>query len=209
MDIITVLTVLGLCIFAYLCGSIPYGYLVAKLKGINIQEEGSGSTGMTNVWRIVGKKWGTLVFILDYLKATVPTLIAKYFFGQDWVISIVILITVLGHIYPVWLKFKAGKGVASTLGGITLIIPGDFLLIGAGVWLVAFLSKRFMSLANLVFLLFLPVLLFLKFQSVFYYSLGISLFCIIAWAHRKNIIDIIDKKERQFDLGLKHKAPGK
>jgi len=197
---IEILKILGLCVFAYFLGSIPYGYLLGRTKGIDIRTMGSGSTGSTNVGRALGLGYVILVTALDALKCFLPAFMARKFFAEDWIFGITVISTVLGHIYPVWLRFRAGKGVASALGGVSLVIPGDVVFVLIGLWASAFLSKRYVSLANLVFLLSLPAVFWLRYHSIWLYGFGIVLFCIIAWAHRQNIRDIADGKERKFDL---------
>ena len=104
-----------LIIFGYLLGSIPFGYLISKTKGIDIRKVGSGAIGGTNVTRALGLKYGLLVAILDLLKGAIPVYLAIKFLVSDWQIVTVAISPVLGHIFPVWLGFKGGKGVATTL----------------------------------------------------------------------------------------------
>ena len=191
----------GLVILAYFLGSIPFGYIISKKKGIpDIREIGSGSTGGTNVGRKLGKKWGILLALLDGLKCAIPVFLAKKILGIDLTISLAMIISaVLGHIYPVWLKFRAGKGVVSALGGLLIVIPWLFLLVPAGIWMCLLAVTGYVSLANLVLLLFLAIGLGFAYQSLLYFLLGFLLFGIIAWAHRENIKLIIDGQERKSD----------
>ena len=120
---------------AYIAGSIPFGVLLAKTKGINIREHGSKNIGATNVGRVLGKKLGTVCFFLDVLKGTTPVLIVGLFaglFGQSihetttiemllWIC--VVLAALLGHMYSIFLKFGGGKGVATTFGGMVAMWP--------------------------------------------------------------------------------------
>ena len=187
----------GFVILAYFLGSIPFGYIISKKKGIpDIRETGSGSTGGTNVGRKLGKKWGILVALLDGLKCALPVFLARQILGIDLTISLAMIISaVLGHIYPVWLKFRAGKGVASALGGLLIVIPWPFLLVPALAWVCLLVGIRYVSLANLVLLLFLAIGLGFAYQSLFYFLVGLLLFGIIAWAHRENISRLIEGKE--------------
>src|SRR4030042_4805848 len=118
---------LPLIIFGYLLGSIPSGYLVSKAKGMDIRKIGSGNIGGTNVIRALGFKWGLLVAILDILKGVIPVYLAMRFFFFDWQIALVALTPVLGHIFPVWLKFKGGKGVATTIAILFLLLNWKIL----------------------------------------------------------------------------------
>jgi glycerol-3-phosphate acyltransferase PlsY len=128
----TTLTVILACIVAYLIGSIPFGLLVARARGINIREVGSGNIGATNITRNLGWKLGALVGILDFLKSFVPVLLARLMFDQNDLVLLVSIMPVLGHIFPVWLKFKGGKGVATIfglLGAYFGLLSGLFCLV--------------------------------------------------------------------------------
>ncbi len=187
---------------AYFLGSIPFGYIISRLKGIpDIRETGSGSTGGTNVSRKLGPGWGLLVGFLDCLKSFTAILIALGIFGGvNIVVFFVLIFAVLGHIFPVWLKFRAGKGVASVVGGLFLVINPIFLLIGAALWLIIFFPTRYISLANLVVLLFLPLALWFSHYSIPYVVLGFLLFCIIIWAHRENVVRLKKGTESKFNF---------
>lgn len=193
--------IIGFCILAYLSGSIPFGYLIAKWKGIDdIRKTGSGSTGGTNVSRKLGIKWGIVVGLLDALKSFLPTLLVLKIFGINWIVFSVIILAVLGHIFPVWLKFRAGKGVATAVGGLLLVVPPNFILASFALWCVFFFSTRYMSLSNLVLFFFLPIALWFSYYSLWYSLFGVLLFGIIAWAHRENIIRLIKDKEPKIEL---------
>jgi len=194
--------IIGLVISAYLLGSIPFGYLIAKKKGIpDIRETGSGSTGGTNVSRKLGIKWGIVVALFDALKCALPVFLARKIFNIDLTVSLIMIISaVLGHIYPIWLKFRAGKGVASAIGGLLVIIPPIGLLFPLGIWLSLLVSTGYVSLANLSLLLSLAIVLGFAYQSLLFFLLGILLVIIITWAHRENIAGIIKGTERKFDL---------
>ena len=123
---------------AYLIGSIPYGYLFGRLKGIDIRQCGSGNIGGTNVWRVLGREWGLLIFVLDFLKVPVAFWIHQKLYGlmgiaplEPWLESMALILLflggVLGHNYPVWLKFKGGKGIATSAGGLLLLMPKAFV----------------------------------------------------------------------------------
>lgn len=141
---------------SYLVGSIPFGLLVAKwAKGIDIREHGSGNIGATNVGRTLGFRWFLAVFALDYLKGLLPTLliplVVESLHGTVWVHLAVLcgFATLVGHMYPLYLKFKGGKGVATGLGMVTVLMP-----IGSGVALLTFLTTfglvRIISAASML-----------------------------------------------------------
>jgi len=104
----TILLILFI-IAGYLFGSIPFGYLIAKLKKIDIRKKGSGNIGGTNISRTIGFKYGILVSALDIIKAIIPIYIASRYLSQDWQMALVSISPVLGHIFPIWLRFKGGK----------------------------------------------------------------------------------------------------
>ena len=98
-----------LLILGFFLGSIPFGYLIAKGKGINIKKVGSGATGATNISRAMGFKWAVLVAVLDVLKAAIPVCLALQSLTSEWQIALICLAPVIGHIFTPWLKFKGGK----------------------------------------------------------------------------------------------------
>ena len=172
---------------AYLIGSIPFGFLVAKWRGINISQVGSGNIGATNVGRSLGFKTGALVGVLDFGKGFLPVLAAKALFIEDWQIILISLIPVIGHIFPVWLNFSGGKGVATIFG----ILAGYFgifpFLIFLLLWFITVKLVKLMSLVNLVTAMLFPLAFWLKFRELDYLLLGLMLCIIIWWRHKENV----------------------
>jgi len=189
-----------LIIFGYLLGSIPWGFLFSKLKGIDIRKVGSGATGTTNVIRALGIKWGLLVAILDFLKGVIPTYLAIKLLIVDWQIVLVVITPVLGHIFPAWLKFKGGKGVATTLGVLFVLLDWKILLILFFFWLLVIAVFQIMSLTNLLMVSFLPLALWFSSFSLAYLSLGWVLFALIWWSHRENFKRIKEGIEPKIKL---------
>lgn len=159
-----------LIVFAYLLGAVPFGFLIARAHGQDLRKIGSGNIGATNTGRILGKKWGIICLLLDSLKGLVPMLIAKAIIGdqptvtQLWLWLAVGSATVVGHIFPVYLNFKGGKGVATSLGMVLGLFPYytaagiiAFLVWGAAVWI-----WRFISLASIIAALIFPVVLIIE-----------------------------------------------
>src|SRR5262245_20652249 len=157
-------TLAVLLIGSYLLGSIPFGYLAGRLAGIDIRETGSGNVGATNVVRVLGKRYGYPVFALDVLKGfgavKISMLVAL---GQppEWnspeMFGILAAISsVLGHLYPPWLKFQGGKGVATSAGALLALTPGP-TLIGVAIWVTVFLLTRYVSLASILAAAVLPI----------------------------------------------------
>jgi len=197
-----------LIIFGYLLGSIPWGYLISKAKRIDIRKVGSGNIGGTNVLRVLGLKWAVLVGILDVIKGTIPAYLAIYpasIFGGgvnflDWQITLIALAPILGHIFPIWLKFKGGKGIATTLGVLFVLLGWKFFLILLLIWILVLLIFQIMSFTNLLMASFFPLILWLVSFSLAYFILGIILFGLIWWAHRENLQRIKEGREPKFKL---------
>jgi len=193
-------------LFAYILGSFPFGFWVAKLvKNIDIRKFGSGNIGATNVARVVGKSWGILVFFLDFLKGFLVVMISFLLLPQSsfWVYLIAGILAVSGHNWSLFLKFKGGKGVSTTLGVISglatkyslLFFP---LMISAISWILIFLIFHIVSLASLLsaFLFFLSTLLFKLPSEIKIFSFLLFLFIILR--HRSNIIKLLKRKEFKF-----------
>lgn len=187
-----------LIVFGYLLGSIPWGYLVSKAKGVDIRKVGSGNIGGTNVVRGLGLKWGLLVGVLDVLKGVIPVFLATKFLSFDWQIALVAISPVLGHIFPVWLNFKGGKGVATTVGILVVLLGWQNLLILLLIWLLVLAIFQIMSFTNLLLIVFLPLVFWLHSSSLIYSILGLALFALIWWAHRENIQRLKEGKEPKF-----------
>lgn len=161
MNLITLY--LSSIITAYFLGSIPFGLLIGKINKINIREHGSGNIGATNVLRTLGKKWGYACFFLDFLKGLLPVLLLSNFaksqdvseLAKAWVPAVVMIATVCGHIFSIFLKFKGGKGVATSAGAIIALSPA-VLLSGLVVWLILFKAKGYVSLASILAGICLP-----------------------------------------------------
>lgn len=156
-------------IIAYLIGSIPFGYLIVRHRvGDDIRETGSGGTGATNVSRRAGKAAGVFTLVLDALKGSVAVLVARILVGDgpspDWMGAAAAIAALLGHIFPVWLGFRGGKGVATGVGIFFVLAP--IALLCAGVLFVAIVSlTRFVSLGSIIAAATIP--LFVWLQSVF------------------------------------------
>ncbi len=135
----------------YLIGSIPFGYLVARVRGVDIFAQGSGNIGATNVGRVLGKKYGVLVFLLDFTKGVLPVLATRFIPSPwpDWLAVLTGLAAFLGHLFPLYLGLRGGKGVATGTGVVLMLVPGPALA-ALGVWLLAVLAWRYVSVASLL-----------------------------------------------------------
>jgi len=187
-----------LIIFGYLLGSIPFSYLIPKVKGIDIRKVGSGNVGSTNVIRAMGLKFGLLASILDLLKAVIPVYLATRFLLFDWQIALVAIAPVLGHIFPVWLGFKGGKGVGSTIGVLLVLLGWKHFLILILIWLIVIAIFQIMSVANLLMSSLLPLFLAYFSYPLPYFFLVIVLATLIWWVHRENLQRIKEGIEPKF-----------
>jgi acyl phosphate:glycerol-3-phosphate acyltransferase len=152
-------------VVAFLCGSIPFGYLAGRLKGTDVRTAGSGNIGATNVWRLLGWKVGLPVFILDVAKGLVPVLIASASAAahpDSWASSgsllpvLAALAAILGHSFTPWLRFRGGKGVATSAGVLIGLMPIVFL-VALATWAALFLSTRYVALASVAASIAVPL----------------------------------------------------
>lgn len=181
-------------VFTYLIGSIPFGKIVGLRYGIDLQKKGSGNIGFTNSFRVLGWKPALLVLIGDILKGFIPTRIALQFLTFDQVL-IVALISILGHIYPIWLKFKGGKGVATGLGTLVAINP-LIAAIAIILFLAVFLPTKIVSISSILSTWSLSVVMYFMAPKliIFYLSLAI----IVTWTHRENVRRLIKGTEKRL-----------
>jgi acyl-phosphate glycerol 3-phosphate acyltransferase len=140
----------AVALVSYLVGAVPFGYLVARARGVDILRHGSGNIGATNVGRVLGRRWGVVVFLLDFAKGAVPVLVARGLGGGPGELLPVVagVAAFLGHLFPVYLRFRGGKGVATAAGVVAVLVPAPFLAAFL-CWLTVFVSSRTMSLASL------------------------------------------------------------
>ncbi|HQR31113.1 MAG TPA: glycerol-3-phosphate 1-O-acyltransferase PlsY [Blastocatellia bacterium] len=147
-------------ILGYLLGSIPFGFLIVKIaSGADIRETGSGGTGATNVTRKAGKGAGIVTLIFDALKGVAAVMVARMLTDEDgtsWVVAGAGVLAVVGHCFPVWLKFKAGKGVATGLGVFLAVVPWA-VMAACIVFLVVVWRTRFISLGSILAAAFVPL----------------------------------------------------
>ncbi|WP_333784462.1 glycerol-3-phosphate 1-O-acyltransferase PlsY [Thermocrinis sp.] len=186
-----------LILFAYLLGSVLFGELIARKKGIDLRSVGSGNVGATNVSRALGKKYGVLVFFLDFLKGLFPVVLSRIYFGlESWTTVFVGLAAFLGHLYPFFHNFRGGKGVATAFGVLLAISP-TIALFSLLVWLLLFKLKGYVSLASLgaTGFAFILSLIMLNFKLILMVSF-ITL--LILYKHRDNIKRLLEGTELGF-----------
>ena len=184
-------------IISYLMGSIPFGFILSKIfLKKDIREIGSGNIGATNALRTGNKIIGYSTLVLDILKAVLPIIYVKVFF-QDY-LYIASLSAFLGHVFPVWLKFKGGKGVA-TYVGILFAINFYFGIIFIITWFITFLFSKFSSLSSLVSAASIPIYLLIlaQFDQVIFFTI---MFVLIFFTHRENIKRLKNKEETKTKI---------
>ena len=198
------LSSLLLLALGYLLGSMPNGYLAGRwLKGIDLRQCGSGSTGATNVLRNVGKAPALVVFLLDVGKGALAVLLAKSFGLNDWVQVLAGLAALAGHIWPVWLGWKGGKAVATGLG-MFLGLAWPVGLACFGLFMAVISISRIVSLSSVVAAIGLPVLMVLADASGASISVSVVASVMVLWRHRSNIERLIAGTEPR--IGAKAKS---
>ena len=194
---------------AYILGSVPNALWIGKVfKGIDIREHGSRNTGSTNAARVLGAKLGILTLILDVSKGLVPTLMAILlkadFFENLTRISnldyvLVGICAILGHVFSIFMNFKGGKAVATTLGVFLILVP-KAILFAAIVFFVVFAISRYVSLSSVLAAISLPIFIYFLYQQTIYVILGILIAILIAVKHRSNIERLKNGTESKFSL---------
>lgn len=185
-------------LIGYFLGSIPFGLLIGKkVKGIDIREHGSGNVGATNVTRLLGKEWGIAVFCLDAFKGFLAAEIGLRLIGPMGGLAGGVA-AVAGHMLPVWLNFKGGKGIATGFGFLMALMPVTGL-VGIGTWAVVTFLSGYVSLGSIAAVI--VVFFFsLFYEEYFLYKLLIFIFvALIIYKHRSNIQRLLDKTESKID----------
>ncbi len=197
---------IAFCVLAYLIGSIPTGYIIVKAKtGDDIRNIGSGSTGATNVKRVLGKKWFFIVMLLDAFKGALPVVMAKYAVIQGVNYSelylgvlpvLCAILVILGHSKPIFLKFKGGKSVASGVGTILALNPIVGLAI-ALIWGVVTYVSKYVSLGSIVALLLSPVVMYFLNEPIAYVAYCAVAALYVTYLHRENIQRLLKGEENK------------
>ena len=204
------LIIFALCALGYLFGSFPAGYIAGRMAGVDVRTLGSGNIGATNVLRVLGKRWGYTVFFIDAFKGFAAVRLAFFLVkglpaAQPYAEYFAILTAVMcivGHTFPVWLGFKGGKGVATSAGALfglmPLVVPFVVLI-----WVVAFETTRYVSVASIVAAISLPIVVglslrwkFLEGPAFLYFSILIGL--LVLWSHRSNFSRLLNGTEQRF-----------
>jgi glycerol-3-phosphate acyltransferase PlsY len=187
----------GLVTLAYLLGGIPFGYLVVwRVLGKDVRTLGSGNIGATNVARIAGKKWGVLVLVLDAAKGFLPTLVSRLAAPEAaWLHVFTGGAAILGHIFPVYLKLRGGKGVATALGVYLVLLPVAGLA-GALVFAVCYAAARVVSVGSLLGAMTSCAVAFATLGVGAYSLLSAGAAAMIVWRHRGNLVRLAQGREK-------------
>ena len=198
--------------FSYILGSVPNALWIGKVfKGIDVREHGSKNTGSTNAARVLGAILGILTLILDISKGLVPTLLAVLlkvdFFENLTKISnldyvLVGICAILGHVFSIFMNFKGGKAVATTLGVFLVLVP-KAILFAAIVFFVVFAIFRYVSLSSIFAAISLPIFTYFLYQQIVYIILGILIAILIVVKHKSNIERLRNGTESKFNLKSK------
>ena len=208
------LPAIGTMILSNLMGAIPFGLIIARLSGIeDIRKLGSGNIGATNVWRIAGAQIALWVFVFDIGKGIAAVLMARYVYNQftismmssELFLAICGMAAVIGHVFPIYLKFKGGKGVNTALGVVATLLPVQ-TVISFGAFVITLLLSRYVSLGSIVAAITLcAAVLVQKFAlhqpvSYTYFVMTFILGILVIFAHRKNIARLVAGTETRFSL---------
>lgn len=207
---------IGLAAAAYVIGAIPFAYLIGRWRGVDIRRVGSGNVGATNVFRSVGRGWGIAAFILDAAKGCVPVAVLPHWAAragwldgvQAWPGMLCMAAAVAGHTWPVFLRFKGGKGVATSAGALLALAP---LALGVALigWVCVFMLTRIVSLASLAAAVLVPACAWIRQPNGARPALPAFLTIlavIVIWRHRANIVRILQGTEHRFGRGAGGKA---
>lgn len=211
-------TTLTLILVAYLVGGIPFGLIIARIFGVaDIRKVGSGNIGATNVHRVAGIKAAAWVYLLDIGKGLGVVLLARRFdpgiIDSDWLLVLVAISAVLGHVFSVYLKFKGGKGVNTALGGILILMPGE-VLAAVGMFAVIVVSTRYVSLGSICGVWTLPAATLIERYALertvadVYLFLGIVMGIMVLVTHRENIRRLVAGTESRFSFSKRNPKAG-
>ena len=201
---------LAICFLGYLFGSLPFGYFAGRIAGTDIRAAGSGNIGATNVLRVLGKKWGYAVFLADAFKGFAVVRLASLIVDQFLVVRphaeyfaiLAAVMCIIGHTFPVWLRFKGGKGVATSVGAVFGLMPIAAITIFT-IWIIVFEITRYVSVASIVAASSLPFTIALLMRWKMIHGSGLLYFSsvmliLVLWRHRSNFSRLLKGTEQRF-----------
>lgn len=198
-----------LILVAYIFGSIPNALWIGKVfKGIDVREHGSKNTGSTNAARVLGAKLGILTLILDISKGALPIILGRIFlnndefFGQNMNLILIGMFAIFGHSFSLFLKFKGGKAVATTLGVFLILVP-KAILIAAIVFFIIFGIWKYVSLSSIFAAISLPIAIWFCYKNIFFTVFGTIIAALIVVKHKSNIERLKNGTEAKFSIKKK------
>jgi glycerol-3-phosphate acyltransferase PlsY len=201
---------LGTGLLGYLFGSLPFGYFAGRLSGTDIRAAGSGNIGATNVLRVLGKKWGYAVFLADAFKGFAAVRLSSFLAERvisgrpyaEYFAILAAVMCIIGHTFPVWLRFKGGKGVATSVGAVLGLMPIAAITIFT-IWVIVFEITRYVSVASIVAASSLPFTIALLMRWKIIHGSGLLYFSsvmliLVLWRHRSNFSRLLKGTEQRF-----------
>ena len=201
---------LGIGFLGYLFGSLPFGYFAGRIAGTDIRAAGSGNIGATNVLRVLGKKWGYTVFLADAFKGFAAVRLSSLIVDQflvaqphaEYFAILAAVMCIIGHTFPVWLRFKGGKGVATSVGAVFGLMPIAAITIFT-IWIIVFEITRYVSVASVVAASSLPFTIALMMRWKMIHGSGLLYFSsvmliLVLWRHRSNFSRLLKGTEQRF-----------
>jgi glycerol-3-phosphate acyltransferase PlsY len=190
----TIFEVIAWMLGAYLLAGIPVGLLIGRARGVDLREVGSGNIGATNAVRAMGRRWGLLVFALDVAKAALPVALANMRFGDPTAIALIALAAILGHVFPIYLRFRGGKGVACALG-VFLVLAPKAALVGLLVYLQTLWLTKISAVGSLTAALVIVAVAWVDGSVPFpYVVLAAGLAGLIWERHRPNLAQLFAER---------------
>jgi acyl phosphate:glycerol-3-phosphate acyltransferase len=186
------------CVLSYLIGSIPSGLIIGKgFWHVDLREHGSHNIGATNAWRTLGKTAGLLIFALDLAKGALGVWLGLYFTAEPLVMLLGGILAIVGHSWSIFLKFKGGKGVATGLGVIVMLMPFVTIWVFA-IWFVLVYVTKYVSLGSIVAAAFVPILAFFLGAPTEYICFGIVAAVFVIYRHKANIVRLLSGTESKI-----------
>ena len=196
-----ILSFAAACILSYLIGSIPNGLILCRaLWNIDIRDYGSHNIGATNVWRTLGKGPGALVFLLDFLKGLLGAALGSYFVGTPSAMVMSGILAIVGHSWSIFLRFKGGKGVATGLGVIAMLMPQVTAAVFV-IWIAIVLTTRYVSLGSIIGAAAVPVFAWIFDCPAEYIAFGCLAAAFIIYRHKSNIGRLLNGTESKIKAG--------
>ncbi|MEY2562686.1 MAG: acyl phosphate:glycerol-3-phosphate acyltransferase [Verrucomicrobiota bacterium] len=202
--------ILAIACLGYLFGSFPPGYFAGRISGVDIRSAGSGNIGATNVLRVLGKRWGYAVFLADAFKGFAAVRLTLFIAHRvpsaqpyaEYLAILAAVCAVIGHSFPVWLRFKGGKGVATSAGALFGLMPLAVVIVFL-IWLIVFETTRYVSVASVIAASSLPIVvaLFIRWkmiESFGFLYLSTAMTLLVIWRHRSNFSRLRSGTEQRF-----------